>query len=494
MRPFRLAIFADSATPWLTRAIEAAAKRVAFPLELGIWNFTSPLAVQTDLKAFEPDMVFFWVNPLSARTQALPELAPLLALPYAWIIPNLPVLDDGCFGSYALQAPTSLRSRLYQWNQALLALAHARSNLAILDLEAIVARLGHRVAFDARLWEAAMIALTPEASQALAEALLAHLQARCGKLKKVLVTDLDDTLWSGIVSDCGPQAIEPQAPGRACYHAWLKTLSQRGILLAIASRNDLPTVTASFEREDLPFSLDDFSAVEVHWDQPKSAMLQAIAERLGVHLDSLVFIDDRPENRAEVRDRLPMVEVPELPEDPACWMETLSALTCFETLTLTDDDLLRAKSLKADHMRKAQVAHLSPEAYIQSLEQVLTPIPLAPQHYQRAAQLSQRCNRFNMCASRLTVQDLQTAKGWVYDLKDKYGEMGLVSLVVLKENEIVTWVLSCRAFGRNIEAQILNHLKREVPNLCGRYVPTERNQLCASLYQQHGVPPPCSNV
>lgn len=490
MKPYRLAIFADSATPWLVQAIERCAMQMDFPIEIKAWAFTSPLAEQAALQAFAPDSILYWVCAQQARTRALPDLQPFATLPYQWIIPNMPILDDGCFGSYALQAPQSLRARLLQWNLNLLNLATTQSNLSLLDLEAIVARLGHATAFDARLWEATMMALSPTAYECFAKRLLAQLKMRQGAVKKVLVTDLDDTLWTGIVSDLGPEAIDPQGPGRAAYHAWLKTLAERGILLAIASRNDKTTVQAAFKRTDLPFTLEDFSAVEVSWDKPKSAMLQSIAEALGVLPESLVFIDDRPENRAEVREHLPGVEVPELHEDPAYWMDALSALTCFETQALTAEDSLRAASLRANAARQTMAEQLSPEAYLATLEQELTAQPLAPEHFQRAAQLTQRCNRFNMCASRLTLDDLKDAKGWVYTLKDKYGDLGMISLVLLSGSEITTWVLSCRAFGRNVENLILDHLRANVPNLCGRYTPTDRNTICANLYQEKGIPTP----
>ncbi|MDO5462550.1 MAG: HAD-IIIC family phosphatase [bacterium] len=490
MRPFRLALFADSAYQWLAKALEEQAAKAQFPLELRCWGFVSPLVEQQALADFQPDAVVLWTCAEQARTQGLPELAPMVALPYHWLVCNLPALDDGAFGSYALKYPTSLRSRLLQWNLRLLELAAQRENVTPIDLEGIVAHLGRKTSFDARLWEAMRLALTPTGCEVLAQHLLAHVRALRGQVKKVLVTDLDDTLWSGIVSEVGPVAIDPEGPGRRAYHAWLKTLAERGILLAIASRNDLATVKAVFEREDVPFSLDDFAAVEVAWDRPKSAMLQAIASQLGVHVDSLVFIDDREEHRNEVRAQLPAVTVPELPEDSAQWMDVLSASTAFETLAVTEDDRFRAASLRANQQRLADAMVLSPEAYLERLEQVLTPSPLQSPYLERAAQLTQRCNRFNMCGTRHTADDLAQRTGWVYHLKDKYGDLGMVSVVVLEGREIKTWVLSCRAFGRQVERLILDHLKATVPQLCGAYIPTERNQACATLYVENGVPSP----
>lgn len=490
MKSFRLALFADSSYQWLTKALEQQAVEKNFPLELRCWGFTSPLAEQEALAHFNPDAVLLWTCAEQARTHTLPELAPIVKLPYHWLICNLPTLDDGAFGSYALKDSNSLRSRLLHWNLALLEIVARCPNVIPIDLEGIVARLGRQASFDGRLWESMRLALTPMGCEILAQHILTHLQAMRGNVKKVLVTDLDETLWSGIVSDVGPAAIDPDGPGRRTYHAWLKTLAKRGILLAIASRNDIETVQAAFQREDIPFSLEDFAAIEVAWDRPKSAMLQTIATKLGVHTDSLVFIDDREEHRNEVRAQLPDVTVPELPQDSALWIDTLTRLPLFETLTVTEDDLLRAESLRSNQRRNIDAEILSPEDYLTSLEQVLTPLPLTSPYLERAAQLTQRCNRFNMCGSRHTMEDLAQRTGWIYHLKDKYGDLGIVSVVILEGSEIKTWVLSCRAFGRQVERLILNHLKANVPHLCGAYIPTERNQTCATIYLENGVPLP----
>ncbi len=490
MKPFRLALFTDSAPQFLERALLSLAQAQGFAIELKVWGFTSPLAVQDELATFQPEAVCYWLCSEQARTHQLPSIEPLLALPYHWLICNLPILDEGAFGNYALLAPSSLRARLAQWNHDLLERAQTQHNLHLIDLERLVSDLGHRQCFDARLWHMAAVALTPTATELLAERILATLRVMRGEVRKVLVTDLDDTFWSGIVSDVGAQGIHPEDSSRCAYRAWLKTLAQRGILLAIASRNEIATVQEAFARDDLDFSLEDFAAVQVAWDVPKSEMLKRIAEQLGVHTSSLVFIDDRIENRNEVRAQCPDVLVPELPEDSTCWMDVLSSLTGFETLAITEDDALRAQSIKSNQQRLALAETLSQEDYLASLEQQLTPEPLSAQNVERAAQLSQRCNRFNMCNTRHTAEELLNRKGWVYRLKDRYGDMGLISVVILEQNEIVSWVMSCRAFGRGIEQRILSHLKSMIPELCGRYQPTERNTLCANLYQENGVPLP----
>ncbi len=468
-KPLRLALFSDCAPQLLERLLPAT-------LEVKTWAFTSPLAVQEELAAFQPDRVLIWAT---AEAGLFPEIVPLQALGYPLIVTNMVAMDDGVYGHLAVSHPQALRAKIEAWNTRLAALP----GVDILDVAYIQAMLGRRNTFDARLWETAAIALKPEAVQMLAERLVALLDAQAGRLRKVLVTDLDGTLWKGILSE---GEIQPDAPGFQAYQAWLKALSRRGILLAIASRNEMPTILTAFAHPAMQLTNDDFSFTAAGWNA-KSKMLTTIAEHLHVHPNSLVFIDDSPDERAEVRAKLPEVTVPELPEDPTLRTPFLASLNLFETDTITEDDLLRAASLRANKARAVASSAPATEDYLASLEQVLTPEPLSPANIDRAAQLTQRCNQFNMRGTRHTVAELQGKRGWVYRLSDKFGDMGIVSAVILDGDFIETWVMSCRALNRNLEAQILAHLKAQ-GSIHGEYIPTERNTACAKLYDIYGIP------
>ncbi len=483
MNTLRLALFTDSAPQWLEQALTAEFASRGVTVQLQTWAFTSPLAVQDALHRFAPDSILYWA---CSEAEQFPSLEPLLALPYTFVVFNMATRDDGTCGNYALRYAPSVRARILQWNAHLVTLAQTSSSLSVIDLDLIQSRLGRRTTFDARLWAAASMALTPVAVKCLAKHTADHLCARLGRLHKVLVTDLDGTLWDGIVSEIGPDAIAPMGHGRAAYRAWLRALAERGILLAVASRNDLAVATAAFERPELGMKVDDFIAFEADWG-PKSEMLKRIATRLHVGLDALVFIDDREEVRGEVRAALPEVTVPEMPTDPSRWVEFLSELNLFETVQVTEEDALRADSLRAEGKRSVAAQALSPEAYLASLQQVLTPEPLGPHNLARAAQLTQRCNQFNMRNTRYTEAELVGRVGWVYRLKDKFGDLGMISAVVLDGNFIDTWVISCRALNRGVEALILDHLKSLLP-VTGAYVPSERNGRCAEIYATYGVP------
>ena len=171
-------------------------------------------------------------------------------------------------------------------------------------------------------------------------------------------------------------------------------------------------------------------------------------------------------------------------------MEFLAGQNLFEAAQLTADDRLRAQSLRDEAARAEAAATLSPEAYLASLNQELTAEPLGSGNLARAAQLTQRCNQFNMRGTRHTEADLMGRRGWVYRLRDRFGDLGAISAVVLEGDFIETWVISCRALNRGVERMILDHLRTQCPTLHGNYVPTDRNGRCATIYKDYGIPTP----
>lgn len=486
--PLRLALFTDSAPQFLERELTLMAQAQG-GITLKTYAFTSPLAVLDELASFAPDAILVWhcAEAMGAVDTPFPEA--LLQLPYTLLACTMVTRDDGTCGSSALTWEGSLKWRIHAWNHRLIDLATRHANLHIIDLDGIQARLGRANTFDARLWEAAALALTPQAVQPFAKAIWQTLCALKGAVKKVLVTDLDNTFWGGITGEQGADAVNPDAPGHAAYRAWVQRLATRGILLAIASHNDRPAVEALFTQHALGMQLSDFQHCEINWD-PKPAMLKRIAAALNVSTDALVFIDDRKEQREQVRAALPEVAVPELPADPAQWLEFLAAENLFETPRITADDALRVQTFQAAAQREAAAQTLSREAYIASLAQELIAEPLSAANLERAAQLTQRCNRFNMRGTRHTTASLAGRTGWVYRLKDRFGDMGLISAVILEGETIETWVMSCRVFNRDVEALILAHLQSVTHDLRGAYAPTERNAACAGVYAQFGILPP----
>ncbi len=481
--PLRIALFADSAPQMLARELEKALAQRAFFCAVRTWAFASPLTVRSELDAFKPDLLLVW---WCSEAGELPDIAPLLSLPYPLLCYSAVSCDEGTCGSLALTRPDALRSRILRWNDALIRLAQENPKLALVDLDLLQSRLGRTATFDPRLWEVARLAIAPAVLPEMARLTADVIASRLGRQRKVLITDLDNTLWEGEIAEVGAEGVDFDAPGRTAYRAWLSALARRGILLAVASRNEAGDVASALRRLDPLFPQVNFSAVETGWGA-KSTMLRAIAKCLHVSTDSLVFIDDRPEQRAEVRQALPEVLVPELPSDPACWCEALAAANLFETPQITEDDQLRAQTLREDARRQEVAEGASPEAYIRSLEQELLPEPLTPANAPRAAQLTQRCNQFNMRGTRHTLDSLSGKRGWLYRLRDRFGDLGFISAVILEGDFIETWVISCRALNRGVESLILDHLRAQ-GNLVGAYRATPRNGRCKRLYAELNFP------
>ena len=486
----KLALFADSSPQFLERCLLSALAKRGCTAHFMTRAFVPPSACRSELNAFAPDAVLLWFAAETAEVRGFTDTEALeKLLPYPLIFYSMATLDDGCFGNRSLAEPSALRRKVLDWNCRLAALAEQSTSVTVVDLDLLQSRLGRAQTFDARLWETASMALTPAACRDLAEMTADALLAPRGQLRKAIVTDLDGTLWQGTVTEDGPEGIDPEAPGFGAYQRWLKRLSERGILLAIASRNDEAPVRKAFTHAGNILTWNDFSAAEISWGS-KADALRRLAEKLHIGTNALVFLDDRPEQRAEVREQLPEVAVPELPNDPTLRPTFLAALGLFETGPITAADRLRVQSFRDDTLRAAARTEASSEAaYLASLQQELLPEPLGPSTWARAAQLTQRCNRFNMRGTRYEASTMKKKSGWVYRLKDRYGDLGIVSVVILNGPEIDTWVLSCRAFGRGLEQRILNHLKSLGP-ICGAYRATEKNALCKTIYADNGVPQP----
>jgi FkbH-like protein len=249
---------------------------------------------------------------------------------------------------------------------------------------------------------------------------------------------------------------------------------------------------------------EDFAAVRVNW-RPKSENLKEIAQELNIGLDSLVFFDDNPVERAEVRDRVPEVLVVEVPRDPALYVDTLSEIPHFDMTALTAEDRIRARSYQQQVERKiSEQGSASLEDFLVSLEMVAEIGPLDGTTAQRIGQLVGKTNQFNLTTRRHTQAELEALAAsddaevhWVR-LKDRYGDMGLIAVGVLlrqgRDAVVDSLVLSCRAANRGIEQTLLSFLTRRARALgcdvlVGEYLPTERNHVVEDLYPRLGFEP-----
>lgn len=327
--------------------------------------------------------------------------------------------------------------------------------------------------------------------------------------RKVIVLDLDGTLWGGIVGEVGPLGVDigPQYPGNAYveFQRNLLDLKNQGILLSVCSKND-PEVALSVFRSHphMPIHLDDIVSYQIGWD-PKPKALMQIALDLNLGLDSFVFLDDSPHERAAIRQTFPEVLTPDLPRDPVDRPAFLKSIRELWPLSMTESDSRRTELYSADKRRKKlQVECEDYSSYLINLEQVLQ-VGLTDDHeWKRVAQMHVRTNQFNMTTRRYNETDLRNicSRGgriYVGSLEDCFGNQGIVvTAVIIPENGIWrldSFLMSCRVMSRGVEASFLKYIVSQaesngVHTLLGEYIPTDRNKPAADFYRSFGFTGP----
>ena len=333
-----------------------------------------------------------------------------------------------------------------------------------------------------------------------------------GRSRKVLALDLDNTLWGGVIGDDGMEGIDlGQGTGTGeayvAFQRYVKDLKMRGVVLAICSKNDPANALAPFKNHnEMVLKTDDFGAILANWDD-KATNLKEIAKKLNLGLDSIVFFDDNPAERALVRQYLPMIAVPEVPEDPADYASCLARSGLFESFVLTKEDQIRAEQYRAESKRRElQTAATNIEEYLAGLKMDLAVAPFDEAGASRISQLINKSNQYNLTTRRYTLEQVKEMIGdknmvtYQFQLKDRFGDNGMISVIITKpaptngQFVIDTWLMSCRVLGRCVEQEVLNCLaaqmkKRGAKTLIGEYIPTEKNQMVEGHYTKLGFKP-----
>ena len=388
--------------------------------------------------------------------------------------------------------------------------AAAQDGVLLLDVARASARDGIDAWFDIARWLQGKIEIAPHSAQRYGEMLSRVIGAQRGQSKKCLVLDLDNTLWGGVIGDDGLDGIvlgDGSALGEAhlALQRYAKLLKERGVILAVCSKNDPAIAEAAFQdHPEMALRRSDIAAFVANWND-KAANLRAIAEQLNIGLDSLVFVDDNPAERARVRESLPMVAVPELPADPALYVRCLAGGGYFDAVSFTADDRQRAEQYAKNAQREAlRGAAQSIEEYLRALEMTVTFGEIKPVDLGRVAQLVNKTNQFNPTTRRCTVGELTeiaNLPGSIalqFRLADRFGDNGLISAMVLRPAaddpavlEMDLWVMSCRVFGRQLEFEAMNlaveaALRNGIRTIRATYIPSEKNGVVAGLYESLG--------
>ena len=515
----------------------AAATRIA-GLRRGIWIRTYEgdygqyvqelLDPGSGLHDFKPNTVLFAFdaahllrgasagNPASEADAALEET--LVELRECWrqareafqcqviqqtILPVFPAL----LGSNEHRLPGS-RLRLTALLNAALRVEAVRAGVDLLALDDRAAQDGLARWHDPALWYRAKQEVSPAAAPIYGELVARLIGAQQGLSRKCLVLDLDNTLWGGTIGDDGLEGIvlgQGSALGEAfvAVQHYAREQARRGVILAVCSKNEEANAVAPFDQHpEMVLKRSDIACFAANWGD-KVANLRAIARELNIGLDSMVFLDDNPYERDLVRRTLPVVAVPELPDDPALFAACLADAGYFEGLAVTEEDRTRTQQYQTKVARETLAAEAADlPSYLRRLQMQLIVRPFDRIALQRVVQLINKTNQFNLTTRRYTEDEVVAvmadplAFGLQFRLLDRFGDNGVIAIVIGRmttpdETLIDTWLMSCRVLGRTVEEAMLSVVgaaarQLGARRLVGEYRPTAKNRMVSDHYRKLG--------
>ena len=423
------------------------------------------------------------------------------------IVSNFIELDDSVFGNYANKTDKSFLYQVRKINFELMNVGIQQKNLFIADLQSLYAQNGKQIAINPKLYIHADLIFDLDFLAQFAKSIISIVAAIQGSFKKCVIVDLDNTLWGGIIGDDGIENIQigDLGIGKAFTNLqiWLKNLKERGIILAVSSKNTESIAKEVFEKHPgMILKKEDISVFAINWETKVDNIL-FIQSILNIGFDSMVFLDDNPFERAIVKQHIPDITVPDLPEDPAEYLPYLQSLNLFETASFSEEDSSRTLQYQEEASRKALQKQFTTEAeFLESLGMEATIKSVDNFTRPRVAQLTQRSNQFNLRTQRYTDGDIAKIMTdpnkytLTVSLADSFGDYGLISAVILEKKSteclfIDTWIMSCRVLKRGVENMLLEEivaLAKEYgfSHIEGEYIPTAKNGLVKDHYKSLG--------
>ena len=421
------------------------------------------------------------------------------------ILQNIAPPVETPFGSYEGRLPGTLSWLVAHLNSELDCLIS--DDTFILDVAGLASNVGLTNWHDPTLWNIGKLPFAQRYTPIYADYVCRVLASKLGKSRRCLIMDLDNTLWGGVIGDDGLNGIligngDPTAEAHLHVQRTALELHDRGIVLAVSSKNEDATARIPFqEHPDMLLREHHIAVFQANWSD-KASNIRVIAESLSLGLESMVFLDDNPAERMQVRKELPDVAVPELPEDPALFARTLIAAGYFEAIAFSEEDHNRA-SYYQDNIKRVQILNQSSDmvTYLKSLEMKMICTPFDATGRARIVQLISKSNQFNLTTKRYSEVDIKNIEEdsnyftRQIRLTDALGDNGMISVIICKKNaaiwEIDTWLMSCRVLGRRVEEAALldmvsNAKKSYATKLVGTYCPTARNIIVKSHYSKLG--------
>ncbi|MDY5050348.1 MAG: HAD-IIIC family phosphatase [Candidatus Mucispirillum faecigallinarum] len=418
-----------------------------------------------------------------------------------FIIFNFISLENDIFGNYSLSVKSSFSFQIMKLNY-LLNEQSILSSIHILDFNKICQLYGYNNIINKKYYYAAKITINMEYLPVVAKNITDIISAAAGQMKKCVILDLDNTLWGGVVGDEGCDKIQIGSLGNGYIYTdiqkYFKELKNRGIILAVCSKNDENNAKEPFlKNKEMVLSLDDITVFTANW-KDKASNIADIQKQLNISYDSMVFIDDNPAERELVKNTIPDITVPDLPNEPEKYLSFIKSLNLFETASFSKEDVIRTNFYHEEFKRNENKKQFSSiDEYLANLEMRASVKPIDNFNYARTAQLTQRTNQFNMRSSRYTDEDIinimhsKEYASLIFNLKDKFGDYGIISAVILKISNnnifIDTWVMSCRVFGRSLENFIMHKIieyakTHNISTVTAEYIQTNKNTMLKNLY------------
>lgn len=443
------------------------------------------------------DSVLTEVDAFAALVDRVSKRVGMVILP-SWVAPGI----ERGLGPLELQNHFGATNALMRMNLRLADRFEGNHRVILLDAQRWLTAAGTR-AYSPKLW---YMSKTPFHNAVFTEAardIVAACNGVLGRARKIVLLDLDETLWGGILGDCGWQKLrlgghDPLGEAFVDFQKSLKQLMRRGIMLALVSKNDEAVALEAIRRHpEMILKAEDFVGCRINW-QDKAKNIQELLANLNLGAEAAVFLDDSPFERARVREALPAVLVPDLPGNPLLYPSFLKELRVFDSITITPEDRSRTDMYVADRQRTVQLDKIpSLTEWLYSLDLRVTIEPLREANLVRAAQLFNKTNQMNLKTRRLTATELlawATGEGntvWAFRVADKFGDYGLCGLSSFarsgRSGLLFDFILSCRVFGRGIEETMFTTVVRHAHHLgcheiLAELVPTTRNQPCATWF------------
>lgn len=527
----KVAILGNCSTQFLSTGISGYSKIKGLNLKIleGEYNLIDNILIDknSDIYSFKPNYVILWidVNKIYEEFLCLSQSKKrnfansyIKKIESYWdmisnnlksriIQPNFTEINDRALGNYSCKINSTFIYQIRKLNYLLQEKMSKRTDLYPVDLLSIQIELGGDKFFDSSLYYGSKMPFSINAVPYVAKNVVDIILALKGKQKKCVVLDLDNVLWGGEVGDIGINKIEIGDFKRGSVFSrlqkWFKQLKDFGIILAVCSKNYDNVAKEPFKKlDEMSIKLSDISIFVANWEN-KASNIKHIQESLNIGLDSIVFVDDNPYERDLVKQMLPEIEVPDLPDDPGLYLDFIQKCNSFEASSYTKNGSLRTKQYKEEFKRKnAEKQFESIDDYLKNLNMKATVTPFKKELYPRIAQLTQRSNQFNLTTIRYNEKEIEQIANsdnyltLAFSLKDKFGNYGLISILIIKKISdkkalIETWLMSCRVLKRGMEEYIINYLVKYLLNngyeiVNCEYIRTEKNNMVKDIYKNMG--------